>query len=85
MGSDGKALIALLALLGLTLALHFLKLGWFSPVASMAVAGVKAALVALFFMELRTAAPESRLFAAAGLVWLVILLGLTLTDYVSRS
>jgi cytochrome c oxidase subunit IV len=76
---------ALLLLLAAAVAVSFMHLGRFQIVASLAIAGIKATLVVLFFMHVRWSSPVMRLFAAAGLVWLAILIGLTLTDVASRS
>jgi len=43
-----------------------------------------AAIVAVFFMHLGTTVPLGRVFAAAGLFWLVILLGLGAMDPFTR-
>jgi cytochrome c oxidase subunit IV len=48
------------------------------------MACVKAALVAVFFMRLRWSHPLIRLVAAAGVIWLLILIGLSLTDVLTR-
>jgi len=74
-----------LLLLAMTVALSYLPLGVLGLVVAPAVAGVKAALVALFFMHLELYTPLTRLFAGAGLVWLALLLGLTMTDYLTRE
>jgi cytochrome c oxidase subunit 4 len=76
---------ALLGLLALTVALAHLKLGaWALPVA-LTIAAMKAALVLLFFMELRVSAQVVRVMATASLVWLMLLIGGTVSDYVSRN
>jgi hypothetical protein len=46
---------------------------------------VMVALVAFGFMELATAPPAAHLFAAAGLLWLAILLGLGTIDPLTRT
>jgi cytochrome c oxidase subunit 4 len=43
------------------------------------------ALVAFGFMEIATAPPAAHLFAAAGLLWLAILLGLGSVDPLTRT
>jgi cytochrome c oxidase subunit 4 len=55
-----------------------------TPVA-IAIAGVKAALVILYFMHVRYSSRLTVVFALAGFVWLAILLGFTLADFVSRG
>jgi cytochrome c oxidase subunit 4 len=76
---------ALLLLLALTLKLAYVDLGGFNTPLSLAIACAKAALVALFFMQLKWASGAQRSFAVAGLIWLGILLALSLGDYFSRS
>lgn len=77
---NGLVWLALLMLLVLTFGVAHLPLGDFNVVAGLAIAGIKAALVALIFMGLGRSASLVRLAAAAGLLWLVILFTLTLAD-----
>jgi cytochrome c oxidase subunit 4 len=51
----------------------------------LAIAMVKAALVALFFMHLLRSQWLGRLALGAGVFWLVTLMSLTLTDYLTRA
>jgi cytochrome c oxidase subunit 4 len=74
----------LLGLLVLTLILAGLPLGPLGTVVALAIAIIKAGIVACFFMHLNTSSPLTRLVACAGLFWLGILLALTLTDYLTR-
>ena len=60
-------------------------LGWANTPIALVIAGTKALLVVFFFMELRHAPALTRLAALCGVAWLVILLVLALSDYVSRS
>lgn len=77
--------VSLLILLALTTASSFVPLrGWNSPL-NLLIAGIKAALVAWVFMHLRTSAPLIRLVAAAAIMWIAILLGLSLADILTRS
>jgi caa(3)-type oxidase subunit IV len=46
---------------------------------------VKGLLVVMFFMHLKQATSLTKLFAAAGLVWLTIMLVFIMSDYVSRG
>jgi len=39
----------------------------------------------LYFMNLKNDSPLTKLFAVAGLVWMLILIGLTLSDYLTRN
>jgi len=76
---------ALLALLLLTLGSAYLRLGWANGAINVAIAAIKALLVMLFFMRLRASRPVLRLAAGAGFVWLLILGGLALADFLSRG
>jgi len=52
---------------------------------ALAVATVKATLVILYFMHVKYAPPLVGVFAAAGFIWLAILLTFTLSDFLTRS
>jgi cytochrome c oxidase subunit IV len=75
----------LLVLLVLTVAAAFMQLGPLSGVVSLLIAVTKAILVALFFMHLRYNRGVQRVFAATGVLWLLIMLVLTLGDYLTRG
>jgi len=75
----------LLGLTALTIGVAFLPLGpWHGPV-SLGIAAVKALLIAVIFMHLRSGTATTRLTAVAGLFWLAILLAGTLDDVVTRG
>jgi cytochrome c oxidase subunit 4 len=76
---------ALLLLLFLTWGLAQVDLGPFNNLAALGIAFAKMTLVLLFFMHLRWSNPLTWMFAAAGFVWLLIMLDLTLSDYLTRS
>lgn len=76
---------ALMALLVLTVASSFVHLRGFNAAANLAIAGAKAALVATFFMHLRDRPALVRLAAVIGVVWLMILIGLSLSDVLTRA
>ena len=80
-----KVTAALMGLLVLTVAVSYLPLGSFSVVAALAVAFSKAALIVLFFMHVRYSSSLTKLVAAAGLFWLLILFLFTFSDYVTRG
>jgi cytochrome c oxidase subunit IV len=77
--------VALMVLFALTLASSFVPLHGFNAVVNVAIAVAKAVLVGVIFMRLRTGTALVRLVAVAGVVWLLILTGLSLTDFLSRS
>ncbi len=76
---------ALMLLLVLTVAVSFVNLGAFNELLALAIALVKAVLVILFFMHVRYSSRLTWLFAAAGFAWLLILVGWTFSDYLSRG
>lgn len=75
---------ALLALLAATAGSAFLALGAWNAVINFAIAGLKALLVAAFFMHLRDAGALVRLAAAVAAFMLVLLFALASTDYLNR-
>jgi cytochrome c oxidase subunit 4 len=76
---------ALLAMTALTIQVAFLDLGALNIYVAMTIAVIKAMLVVLFFMHLRYSSSLTKLFVSAGLVWLVILIALTVSDYYTRG
>lgn len=75
----------LTALLAATLTLAYVPLGRFSVVVALGIAAAKAALVVVFFMQLRRPDPLLRLAASAALVFVAFLLTLTFTDVLTRA
>lgn len=75
---------ALVALTFLTVGISFLDLGAWHTVAGLTIAVCKASLVALFFMHLLHGDRLPWLVVGGALLWLAILLGLTLADYLTR-
>jgi cytochrome c oxidase subunit IV len=84
-GTYVKILLVLLFLTGLTTAVAYVDLGIFSTVVALSIAVVKMLLVALFFMHVRHSTKLTKLVVVGGLVWLMILLLLTMTDFVTRG
>ncbi len=76
--------LALLALLALSAASSLVDMGLANPVSNFGIAGVKAALVLLVFMRIGRSATVVRIAAVAGLLWLSLLVGLGLADFVTR-
>jgi cytochrome c oxidase subunit 4 len=77
--------IALMVLTGVTVLAAFQDLGEFNDLVAMIIALTKATLVVLFFMQVRHASRLAKMTVVAGFVWLIILFGITLTDYFSRG
>jgi len=75
---------ALIGLLLVTLGSAYVPLGWLNSAINLAIAVLKALLIAFFFMHLRSAHYMLRIAAAAGFFWLAILIGLSLTDFMVR-
>jgi cytochrome c oxidase subunit 4 len=61
------------------------KFGMLSIYIALAVATTKATLVILYFMHVRYAPALVAVFAAAGFVWLLLLLTFTLSDFLTRG
>ena len=74
----------LLILLAATVLIAQADLGVLNTAAAVSIATVKALLVALYFMHLRRGSRVTWVFAASGVLWLSILIGLTLTDFRTR-
>jgi len=77
-----------LALLGLTLLtslIGLIDLGVFNLVAAVLIAAVKASLIATFFMHAFYEAKLVRVVLAGGIIWFLILISLTLGDYLTRG
>lgn len=77
--------IALLLLLLLNWGLARLDLGPFNLVASLAIPFVQMLLMLLYLMHARYNTPLTRVFVAAGFIWIVVLIDLTLSDYLTRG
>jgi cytochrome c oxidase subunit 4 len=75
---------ALLVLTALTTGVAYLELGRWNDVVALGIAGVKALLVAYFFMHLRFSGRLVWIYAIGALFWLAVLIGLTLGDYATR-
>jgi len=78
-------LLALLSLTLLTSLLALVDLGRFSFVAGVAIAAVKASLIASFFMHALYETRLVRVVMAGGVIWFLIMISLTLGDYLTRG
>jgi cytochrome c oxidase subunit IV len=76
---------ALMVLTAVTTAAAFQDLGPLNNIVALGIAMFKAALVVLFFMHVRYGTRLTPLVIAAGLFWLVLLIALSLTDYLTRG
>jgi cytochrome c oxidase subunit 4 len=77
--------LALMALTAVTVWVAFHDYGFWNDVIALAIAVLKSALVVLFFMQVYYSSRLSKLTVAGGLLWLLILIGITLSDYMSRG
>lgn len=76
---------ALMVLTVLTVGAALKDLGPFNTVVALAIACVKAVLVVLFFMHVRHSSRVVWAVVAGGFFWLVLLLLMTLSDYLTRG
>jgi cytochrome c oxidase subunit IV len=77
--------ILLLALTGITTAVAYVDLGPLSTVVALAIACVKMLLVALWFMHVKESSRLTKLVVSGALVWLLIMIGMTMGDVISRG
>ena len=75
---------SLLVLTFLTYRIALVNLGPLNVVVAIVIACTKATLVVLFFMHAAYAPRRTRLVILAGIFWMLLLLGLTLADYLTR-
>ncbi|HEY0797300.1 MAG TPA: cytochrome C oxidase subunit IV family protein [Acidisarcina sp.] len=80
-----KIFSALLVGTGLTVGAAFVDLGAFNPVIAILIACIKAVLVVLFFMHVFYSSRLMKLTVAAGFFTFLVLITMTLTDYLSRA
>jgi cytochrome c oxidase subunit IV len=75
---------ALMLLLLLTWVVASFDLGPANTALALFIAGIKMLLVMLIFMQVRWHSRSVWIFAAAGFFWFLILVTLTLSDYLTR-
>jgi cytochrome c oxidase subunit IV len=84
-----KTYLAILALLlvltAVTTGAAFINMGVFSPIVALAIACFKAVMVILFFMHIRYSSKVMMLTVGAGFFTFLVLITMTLCDYMSRS
>ena len=76
---------ALLILTGTTAAVSYIDLGVFNAVVALAIACLKMSLVVLFFMHVKYSSGLTKLTVAAGFFTFIVLITMTMTDYISRA
>ncbi len=80
-----KIFAALIVLTAITVGTAYVDFGVFNIIITIVIAGVKTALILLFFMHLRHSMNLVKIFAGAGFLWLVLLLGILMSDYLTRN
>jgi cytochrome c oxidase subunit 4 len=76
--------LALLVGTGLTVWVAYYDLGLLNTPVALTVAVVKASLVVIYFMGVRFNTPLTKVVVVSGFLWLFILFGLTMGDYLTR-
>lgn len=77
--------LSLMVLTAATVAAAFVDLGALNVLVALTIAIAKATLVALYFMHLRYSERLTWVMVAAGVTWLGLMIGLTLSDVLTRS
>ena len=75
----------LLLATGLTVAASYVEMYVFNAVVALAIAVIKATLVVLFFMHVKYSTRLTKLTVVSGLFTFMVLISMTLADYVSRA
>lgn len=76
---------ALMVLSAITVGAAFVDLGSLNPVVALAIAGIKATLVILFFMHVKYSSRLTKLTVVLSLFFVAILFAETLMDYATRG
>jgi cytochrome c oxidase subunit 4 len=76
---------ALMVGTAITVAAAFVDLGALNNVVMLGIALFKATLVVLFFMHVKYSTRLIHVVAAVGFLWLLILFGITMSDYLTRG
>jgi len=77
--------LALLVFTGLTVFVASQDYGRMNTPVALAIAVTKASLVIIYFMGVRYNTPLTKVVVIAGFMWLFILFGLGLADYLTRD
>jgi cytochrome c oxidase subunit 4 len=77
--------VALLVLALITTLIGMLDLGPFNMVIAITIATIKASLIAAFFMHALYESKVVRVIIAGGVIWFLIMVSLTLGDYMTRG
>jgi cytochrome c oxidase subunit IV len=74
-----------MAFTAITVAVAFLDLGPLNNVVMLGIALAKATLVVLYFMHVKYSTRMIPVVVGVGIFWLLVLFGLTMSDYLSRG
>jgi len=77
--------LALMVLTAITVAVAFMQLGPLNDIVAMGIAVTKACLVILYFMHVRQSSQLTKVVVLAGFLWLLFLIGFTMSDYLTRG
>ena len=81
----GIIFVTLLTFTAITVKAAFINLGILNPIVALAIASTKAVIVILFFMHVFYQSKLIKLTVAAGFFTFLILVTMTLSDYISRA
>jgi cytochrome c oxidase subunit 4 len=86
-GPATYAIIFVCLLIGtaLTVGASYIEMGPWNPVVALGIACAKATLVVLFFMHIKYSSKLMKLTVGAGVFTFLILVGMSLSDYISRA
>jgi cytochrome c oxidase subunit 4 len=76
---------ALMALTATTVLVAYVDLGPLNLAVALGIAITKATLVILYFMHVKYSGHMVKVYVAAGFLFLVIMLGITMSDYMTRG
>ena len=68
-----------------TYLVSFVNMGVLNTPVALLIAVTKASLVVMFFMGVKWNTPLTKVVAVSGFVWLMILFGLGMNDYLTRT
>jgi len=77
--------VSLLVGTAITVVAAYIDLGIFNPVVALAIACTKAVIVILFFMHVKYQSKLIKLTVGAGFFTFLVLITMTLSDYISRA
>ncbi|HEY9126204.1 MAG TPA: cytochrome C oxidase subunit IV family protein [Acidobacteriaceae bacterium] len=77
--------VALLIGTALTIGASYVEMGPFNPIVAILIAVCKATLVILYFMHVKYSSKLTKLTVGAGVFTFLILVGMSLSDYISRA